>query len=119
MNRRRFLISAGAGVALVLGGPWVGCSETVPIPLYAGLPRGVKALYGREYTNAFSSTSTEDLVAELASRKVYVNGQIRIGQIRVNAVDDPLEEFDSFLYTKSELLLYALVARLHPASGPA
>ena len=119
MNRRRFLICGGAGVALVLGGTWIGCSETFPIPLYAGLTRGIKALYGREYTNALSSMSTEDLVVELASRGVYVNGQIRVGQIRVNAADDPLEEFDNFLYTRSELLLYALVARLHPANGSA
>ena len=119
MNRRRFLICGGAGVAFVLGGPWVGCSGSIPIPIYSGLPRSVRALYGQEFMSALPSMSTEDVVAELARRNVYVKGQIRLGRIRVNAADDPLEEFDNFLYTRSELLLYALVARLRPANESA
>ena len=118
MNRRRFLICGGAGVAFVLGVPWVGCSDSILIPLYSALPGSVKVLYEREFIGALPSLSTEEVVAELTNRNVYVNGQIRIGQIRVNAADDPLEEFENYLYTRSELLLYALVARLRPANEP-
>lgn len=114
MNRRRFLICGSAGVAFVLVGPWVGCSESIPIPVYSGLPRSVKALFSQEFIGALPSMSTEDVVAELARKRVFRNGQLRIGQIRINATDDPLEEFGNFLYTRSELLLYALVARLRP-----
>ena len=116
MNRRRFLICGGAGVAFVLGVPLVGCSDSTPIPHYSELPGSVKVLYDREFIGALPSLSTEEIVAELTSRNVYVNGETRIGQIRVNAVDDPLEEFNNYLYTRSELLLYALVARLRPAN---
>ena len=116
MNRRRFLICGGAGVAMVLVGPWVGCSESIPIPFYSAFPPYVKALYSQEFIGALPSMSDQDLVTELARRDVYTRGQVRIDQIRVNAADDPLEEFDNFLYTKSELLLYALVARLRPES---
>ena len=112
MNRRRFLTCGGAGVAFVLGGLWVGCSESIPIPLYSGLPRNIKALYSQEFIAALPPMSMEEIVAELTRRNVYVNGEFRIGRIRVNALDDPLEEFNNFLYTRSELLLYALVARL-------
>lgn len=113
MNRRRFLICGGAGLAFVLGGPWIGCSASNRIPSFSALLPNIRALYGQEFVGALPSMSLEDLVRELTSREIYVDGEFRIQQIRTNAADDTLEEFEDFLYTRSELLLYALVARLH------
>ena len=84
---------------------------------YSELPENIKALYHQDFARALPALSLEDLFAELSRRGVYKRESFHISEIRVNAVSDSLVEFDNFLYTESELLLYAMVARLHEAGS--
>ena len=109
MNRRGFLAHAGfaAGGSICCGVP---CEQDVR---YAQLPEDIQALYRPDFAKALPDLSLEDLIEELCARGVYAEGEFHVGRIRKNAAGDPLKAFGKFLYTESELLLYAMVARLH------
>ena len=71
----------------------------------------MQALHNPKFLQAFPSLSADQLLAELSERGVYRQRRFRVSQIRANAASDALVEFDNFLYTESELLLYATLAR--------
>ena len=116
MNRRLFLkMCSGIGAALVVGSAWINLFNQfwkVEILLYSELPENIKSLYHQDFSRALPDLSLKDLLSELIRRDIYKNGVFHIQQIRFNAIDEPLVEFENFLYTESELLLYAMVARL-------
>ena len=112
MNKRTFLkVCVGVGAAAIAGGALLSVRERATSLSFSALPEIMKALYDPNFANAFSSFSMNDLLAELDRRGVYVQRRFSVSQIRVNASSDSLVEFDRFLYTESELLLYAAVAR--------
>ena len=112
MNKRIFLkVCVGVGAAAIAGGAWLTARDRVTSLSFSALPESMKALYDPNFANAFPSFSVDDLLAELDRRGVYVQRRFYVSQIRVNAMSDSLVEFDRFLYTESELLLYAAVAR--------
>ena len=117
MNQRLFLkVCSGVCAALVSGSAWLTVLQKLLYGLsYSELPENIKALYHQDFAGAFPALSLEDLVAELSRRGIYGWREFHISQIRANAVSDSLVEFDNFLYTESELLLYAMVARLREA----
>ncbi len=116
MNRRTFLVSIGLVVSVFIGaGIWRSLDRLKPrkLPLWSELPGNIRALYRQDFVKAFPDLSMDDLIVELHTRGVYAQTEFHISRIRENAGSDPLIEFDGFVYTKSELLLYAMVARLH------
>ena len=119
MNRNLFLkVCSGVCAALVSGSAWLTVLQKLLKGLsYSELPEDIKALYHQDFARALPALSLEDLFAELTRRGIYVYGwrEFHVSQIRANAVSDSLVEFNNFLYTESELLLYAMVARLHEA----
>ena len=118
MNRRRFLWRAGlVGVvlnsvrALLLdNGPTLKTAYS-----FSGLPEDIRALYHWSFIEAFPDSTLEELIRELQDRGICPWRRSRIDQIRSNAVYDKLIEYDNFFWTESELLLYAVIARLHAA----
>ena len=98
--------SAGGGLALL--STWVEDE-----PSYSRLPRDVRALYHEDFAGAFPDLALEDLMAELRRLGISSGKWVDIDRVRSNAARDPLVEFGPFLWTRSELLLYAVVARLH------
>lgn len=77
-----------------------------------GVPADLRALYSPCFHGAFLDLTLDDLLAALDVRGVHRRGQIEVARVRQNAADDPLVEFDGFLWTESELMLYAVIARL-------
>ena len=116
MNRHRFLKTcSGLGAAFVIGSAWINPLSQIWKPrilLYSTLPENIKLLRQLYFGAALPESSLSDILSELTRRGVYKNGVFDIHQIRLNAKDDALVEFDNFLYTESELLLYAMIARL-------
>lgn len=113
MNQRLFMkVCSGTCAAIIAGGAWVTVLQRARGLSYADLPENMKALYQQDFSRAFPALTLEDLVAELGRRGVYRRWRFYVSQIRANAASDPLVKFDNFLYTESELLLYAMVARL-------
>ena len=82
------------------------------IDSYSGLPSDLQALYSPDFVRAFPGLTLDGLIEALRARRVCTQGKIDAARVRDNAAADPLVEFDGFLWTESELLLYALVARL-------
>ena len=116
MNQRLFLkVCSGTCAAIIAGGAWLTVLQKLKGLSYSELPEDIKALYQQDFATALPALSLEDLFAELSRRGIYGGRGFQISQIRANAVSDSLVEFDNFLYTESELLLYAMVARLHEA----
>ena len=116
MNQRLFLkVSSGICAVLVTGSAWLTVLQKLKGLSYSELPENIKSLYDQDFVRAMPALSLEDLVAELSRRGVYKRWGFHVSQIRVNAASDSLVEFDNFLYTESELLLYAMVARLREA----
>ena len=116
MNRRLLLKTCSAlGAVLVIGSTWVNILnkfwklETI---FYANIPENIKSLYRQEFARAFPEWSLGGLLFELMRREIYSGGVFHVGQVRYNAIHDPLVEFENYLYTESELLLYATIARL-------
>ena len=116
MNRRLLLkMCSGLGALLVIGSTWVNTLsrlwglETI---FYANLPGDIRSLYQQDFAAAFPEWSLRRLLSELMHREIYSDGVFHTDQIRLNATDDLLIEFENYLYTESELLLYATVARL-------
>lgn len=115
MNRRNFLLmSAGLSAALVSSAIWFSQSSRKSINhiSFSKLPANIQALYKQEFTKAFPSLSLKDLIAMLSEKGIYKKGEFHTSQIRANAINDPMVEFNNFYYTQSELILYATVARL-------
>ena len=118
MNQRLFLkVCGGTCAALITGSAWLTVLQKLKGLSYSELPENVKSLYQEDFARALPDLSLEDLVAELSRRGIYKRWGFHVSQIRVNAASDSLVEFDDFLYTESELLLYAMVARLHRAGS--
>ena len=116
MNRRPFLKTcSGLGALLAIGSTWVNLLSKfwqVETIFYVKLPENIKSLYHQDFARAFPEWSLGGLLSELLRRGIYSGGVFHIGQIHYNATHEPLVEFENFLYTESELLLYAIVARL-------
>ena len=116
MNRRLFLkMCSGLGALLVVSSAWINLFHQFWKPrilIYSEFPENIKSLHYEYFARALPDLSLNDLLSELIRRDIYKNGIFDIHQIRLNAIDDPLVEFENFLYTESELLLYAIVARL-------
>lgn len=117
MNRRPFLLRLTALCALLLGGNTplfarrfhVHCSG---IDSYSDLPADLQALYSPDFVRALPDLALDDLFEALRARRVCTRATFDIARVRDAAADDPLVEFDDFFWTESELMLYALVARL-------
>ena len=84
----------------------------IEILFYAKLPGNIKSLYHQDFVSVFPEWSLGRILSELIHREVYSDGVFHTEQIRFNATDDLLIEFENYLYTESELLLYAMVSRL-------
>ena len=122
MNRRSaFAWALGAALAGVV--PRVGAAGGS-----AALPAVLADLYDERFVDALPEIPLEAMVARLAARGVLVGAtdsgsggtkphrwRFDIDRVRANAATDDLIEFDRSLYTETELLLYAYVARV--ASG--
>ena len=133
MNRR-------AAIAWALGATVAGAAGGARLPAVGrqlGLPAALADLYDERFVGALPQTSLEAVVARLAVRGVFLGAtgddgekgrpnprhpspfaterhrwRIDIDRVRANAVTDDLIEFDRSLYTETELLLYAYVARV-------
>lgn len=117
MNRRRFLLRLTALCALLPGGgvPLLACGSRFHcrgIDSYSDLSTDLQALYSPRFVRAFPDSTLDGLLEALRARRVCTWGKIDVARVRENAADDPLVEFDDFFWTESELMLYALVARL-------
>ena len=116
MNRHLFLkVCSSLGATFVAGSAWINLFHQFWRPkilFYSELPENVKALQHGHFARALPNLSLNDILSELIRRDIYNNGAFDIHQIRLNAKGDPLAEFDNFLYTESELLLYAMIDRL-------
>ena len=122
MNRR-------AAIAWALGATVAGAAGGARLPAVGrqlGLPAALADLYDERFVGALPQTSSAAIVARLVARGVLAtdNGnagthqhrwRIDAAPVRARAADDDLIEFDRSLYTETELLLYAYVART--ASG--
>ena len=118
MNRRHFLFSIGGSCAILIGGGagalWFARRSIWKKPdSHAEFPKDIQALYHQEFAEAFPDRTLDELMGELRERRIYSGMGFDIAQVRRNAVRDPLIEFKKFFYTESELLLYAVVARLY------
>lgn len=112
MNKRRLLKTVfGAVVVAITGGTWFTLRGRATFLSFSALPESMMALYDPKFVKAFPGLSTHQLLTELGRRGVYGRRTFYVSQIRVNASSDVLAEFDNFLYTESELLLYATIAR--------
>ena len=118
MKRRRlFTALTGAVVGTLTAGAWFVVRERSASLSFSALPESMKALHDASFADAYPSTSLEDLLDKLEQRNVYGQRKFHVSQIRSNATSDSLIEFDGFLYTESELLLYAIIARWQAAGA--
>ena len=110
---RRLVLKVGslAGFAAIVPAVWLTVRGSESSLSFSAVPQSMQALYNPKFLQAFPSLSTDQLLAELSERGVYGQRRFRVSQIRANAASDALVEFDNFLYTESELLLYATLAR--------
>lgn len=116
MNRRRFLWRVGL-VSVVLNSVCALLFDNRSIlktwRSYSGLSEDIQALCHRNFIKAFPDLTLEDLIEKLQDRGILSWRGLSIDRIRRNAVSEQLIEFDKFFWTESELLLYAVIARLH------
>ena len=115
MSRRRFLGLTGLILAALIGSGYSLFSRRLACKKlsWGHLPDDVQALYQEDFLNAFPDIVLEDLIVALCDRGVYSWNGVQPDRIRGNAAHDSLIQFNELTYTKSELLLYAAVARLH------
>ena len=116
MNRRHFCLSLAAICSLLFGGGalyFSRRSHCSNVDSYSDLPAEMQKLHSGHFLHAFPDLSLDDLLSDLRDRRVCTRAGFDIAQIRDNAVEDTLVKFENFYYTESELMLYALVARLH------
>lgn len=121
MKRRSFVRHAGLAGATLFGGGALFLALPPPARAtlsYSDLPRDVRALYHEDFGAAFPDATLEEIVSELRDLGVRTRRGFDVDRIRGNAAEDPLVEFDDMFWTKSELLLYAAVARLRHAGRP-
>ena len=126
MNRR-------AALAWALGAAAASAGSLAGLPAVwkrAALPTALTDLHDERFVAALPQTSLEDVAARLVARGVLVGatGEDRpsgrphwrfdVARVSANAADDALVEFDHSLYTETELLLYAFVARLRSGAAP-
>ena len=140
MNRRAAIAWAlGATIASATG----GVARLPAVGRQPGLPAALADLYDERFVGALPHTSLDAIAARLAVRGVFlgVTGddgdeerasplhplpfvtekhrwRIDIDRVRANAATDDLIEFDRSLYTETELLLYAYVARAASSRHP-
>ena len=95
------------------------------------LPAALADLHDERFVAALPQISLEDVAARLVARGVFVGAtgedrlserpqwHLDVARVGADAANDALIEFDCSLYTETELLLYAFVARLRSeaASG--
>ena len=120
MNRR-------AALAWALGAAAASASSLAGLPAVRRRPALAAALadlHDERFVGALPQTSLEDIAARLVARGVLVGAtgedwpserpqwRLDVARVGANAADDALIEFDRSLYTETELLLYAFVARL-------
>ena len=129
MNRRTALVWALGAVAASARGSLAGLPG---VRRGSALPAALADLHDERFVGALPQTSLEDVAARLVARGVLVGvtgedwpserpqWRLDVARVGANAADDALIEFARSLYTETELLLYAFVARLHSkaASGP-
>ena len=116
MNRRHFLLYLAAIGSLLFGGGvlfFARRSHCGNVDSYSDLPAEIQKLHSGDFLDAFPDLTLDDLLSGLQARRVCTRAGFDIAQIRDNAVEDTLVKFENFYYTESELMLYALVARLH------
>ena len=117
MNRRRLLYGAGLAGAASFGGGWFFTRPAACMSLsYSDLPEYIRALDHEDFVDALPDATLEEIVMELRDLGVCRWSGFSIERVRHNAADDLLVEFNGLFWTKSELLLYAAVARLHLVS---
>ena len=106
MNRRTAI---ACGIAAILG-VGAGCARRMTILVAPG------SLYDARFITALPDASREDIAERLASRGVLVGAardMVDVDRVRARGASDALVEFERALYTETELLLYAFVARSH------
>jgi hypothetical protein len=115
MNRRSFLKFFAIGAGLLGSGACISESLTESIDglAYPSLPLNIQTLYAQGFSKALPTLSLEDLVLKLREKGVYKQGEFNASQIQANASEDLILTFNNSYYTQSELLLYAVVARLY------
>ena len=120
MNKRRFVLRLAAICSLLFGGGALFFarrsyyrSHCGNVDSYSDLPADIQLLHSRDFVLALPDLTLDDLLADLRARRVYTQAGFDIAQVRDNAVEDSLVKFGNFYWTESELMLYALVARLH------
>lgn len=121
MRRRRFLGLMGLSCATLYNGGigsllFSRCLDYKKLSYY-DLPEAGRALYHESFLKAFPDLAQEDLIRALYDRGICSRTGFSLDRIRGNAAHDSLIEFDDFIYTKLELLLYAAVARLHASES--
>ncbi len=118
MNRRRFLWGVGLVGAVLNAVRTLLFDDRSVLKTrrsYYGLPEDIQALYHRNFIKAFPDSTLEELIVELQDRGLCLWRISSIAQVSRNTVSDQLIEFNDFFWTETELLLYAVIARLHAA----
>ena len=116
MNRRRFLLRLAAFCSLLFGGGalvFARHPHCGKVSSYSDLPADLQKLYFPDFVHAFPDLTLDDLFTGLRARRVCTQAGFDIAQVRDNAAADSLVQFGNFFWTESELMLYALIARLH------
>ena len=116
MNRRHLLSGLAAICSLLFGGGalfFARRSHCGAVDSYSDLPADIRKLHSRDFVHAFPDSTLDDLFAGLRARRICTRAGFDIARIRDNAAEDSLVKFGNFWWTESELMLYALVARLH------
>lgn len=116
MNRRRFL-----WCIRLISTAFIGCSTQLfhhrpalrTHLSYPNLPEDVQALYHLSFAKAFPDLTLEELIYELHDRGVCSETGFHINRVRMNSPRDSLVAFNGYLWTETELLLYAAIARLY------
>ena len=132
MNRRSALVWTLGAAVVRPAAPAAGAAPQVGAAArQAMLPTALAGLYDERFTAALPRTSSATIAARLVARGVLAgatdNGNAETRQhrwrfdaarVRARAADDDLIEFDRSLYTETELLLYAYVARVASSRHP-
>lgn len=118
MKRRSFL-SLGAlslpavATGLYETGFWPGRS---PAFTYWSLPLAVQDLYDDLFVAALPELEIDGLLAILDQKQVLLGGKINVAQVQLNMATDDIIVYARSVYSESEFVLYALVARLRSRS---
>ena len=108
---RRTVLGLGASALAVVGIAGVHrglLKRRLDLPR---LPAATAELYDEKFVGALPSWSLQEVADALRTRGVLVGSALAVDEVAGRAASDPLIEYDCSLYTETELLLYALVAR--------